>query len=79
MDIQHALRISALIFIPLWLLGCSDEATVAEKPVRPVMSVIAGASGSDFRKSFPGKINAAEQVDLAFQVPGRLIEMPIKK
>lgn len=59
--------------------ACSDESTVEEKPVRPVVSIIAGGENANLQRNFPGKINASRQVDLAFQVPGRLIELPVIK
>ncbi|MDN6180970.1 MAG: efflux RND transporter periplasmic adaptor subunit [Halomonas subglaciescola] len=64
----------------LLLSGCSDnqneEKTQAAPPVRPVaMQTISGtALGS---MSFNGVVRSAERAELAFRVPGKLVEMNV--
>jgi RND family efflux transporter MFP subunit len=41
------------------------------------MVVVAG--GEPHLRSFPGKVEASKQVELAFQVPGRLDKLPVKE
>jgi len=63
-----------------WLTGCSDDQTALPERVDPpvkVMQVGEGAEG--LIRKLPGTIRAAQQVDLAFQVQGRLIEFPVKE
>jgi RND family efflux transporter MFP subunit len=46
--------------------------------VRPVLSVVvADAAGLDGRR-FPGQAKATQELNLAFEVPGRLIERPVE-
>ena len=60
-----------------WALpGCGVEETPPE-PVRPVLSVVvADAAGLSGRR-FPGQAKATQELNLAFEVPGRLIERPV--
>ncbi len=59
------------------LLGCGVEDTPPE-PVRPVLSVVvADAAGLSGRR-FPGQAKATQELNLAFEVPGRLIERPVE-
>ncbi len=59
--------------------GADDDEAEAEKPVvRPVKSLLLPhASGSV--RSFPGMVRAVRRVDLAFNVPGRIIELPARE
>jgi len=61
-----------------WALpGCGVEETPPE-PVRPVLSVVvADAAGLSGRR-FPGQAKATQELNLAFEVPGRLIERPVE-
>ena len=61
-----------------WALpGCGVEDTPPE-PVRPVLSVVvADAAGLNGRR-FPGQAKATQELNLAFEVPGRLIERPVE-
>ena len=74
--------------LPLVLLGLSFLMTgcgtqngeaEAEKPVvRPVKSLLLPYASEGVR-SFPGTVRAVRRVDLAFNVPGRIIEFPAKE
>ncbi len=71
-----------IIFTSVTLLtSCSreQEAPAAREVIRPVKTmVILGPEGTRSRQ-FPGSVRAADRVDLAFQVHGPLIELPIKQ
>ena len=57
------------------LAGCGDEAP--PDPVRPVISMkVADAAGFGER-TFPGRAKATAEINVAFEVPGRLIERPV--
>lgn len=74
--------ISAVIVGGILILNaCRDQQDTAvdQQPVRPVKLLKIGDVGSDQRLKMPGTVRAADRVDLAFQVPGRLIEMPFKE
>ncbi|MEE8118773.1 MAG: efflux RND transporter periplasmic adaptor subunit [Gammaproteobacteria bacterium] len=75
-----SLRNSTLLFfIAVLLSACGSEPPPTEGPiVRPVkiLTVGTGASG---RFEFPGAISSAQQAEMAFEVAGRLVELPIKE
>jgi RND family efflux transporter MFP subunit len=57
--------------------GCGREAPVERAPVvRPVKLLKVGV-GAEGGRSFPGRVRAADQVDLAFRVGGPLIALPV--
>lgn len=47
--------------------------------VRPLKTMVVGASYSTAGRKYPGKVGANEEVDLAFQVSGQVIELLVKK
>ena len=59
--------------------GAQKGEEEAEKTVvRPVKSLLLPHASGGVR-SFPGTVQAVERVDLAFNVPGRIIELPAKE
>jgi RND family efflux transporter MFP subunit len=57
-------------------LGCGSEEP-PPKPIRPVRSlVVADLEGMEGRR-FAGQARAIQEANLAFEVPGRLIEFPV--
>jgi len=57
-----------------------EEAPVTEKTVvRPVKMMTLTSGGEMTKLSFPAKVRASQRVDLAFQVSGPLIKLPIKE
>ncbi len=46
---------------------------------RPVKVITLEAPSNTLERSFPGVVRAAERVELAFQVPGKLQELPAKQ
>src|SRR5262245_50815834 len=69
------------IALPVLLLvaGCSSDAPSGPEVVRPVKPVVVAAGGEPHVRSFPGKVEASRRVELAFQVPGVLIKLPVKE
>jgi multidrug efflux system membrane fusion protein len=60
-------------------LGCTPASVERTEPVRPVKTMVV-ASGGDVRtRIFPGVAEAARRVELAFQVPGLLVKLPVKE
>jgi RND family efflux transporter MFP subunit len=59
----------------LWLVlaGCEEEPPAAEPIVRPIKMLVIGAS-SEGTREYPGRIRAGQQIDMAFEVQGRIIE-----
>ena len=58
------------------LLACSTEAPAPEA-IRPVISIKVADVQTFSESTLPGHAKAAQEADLAFEVPGRLIERPV--
>ena len=54
-----------------------EQEPVAEEVVRPAKVMTVTSMDEEFRRTYPGKVRAAQRVDLAFQVAGPLIELPV--
>ena len=68
-----------LLFPIPWAIGCSQNAPPTADVVRPVKTMVV-TSGDDMRmRSFPGTVEASKRVELAFQVPGLLVTLPVKE
>jgi RND family efflux transporter MFP subunit len=66
------------VFASLALLGaCSDEAPPPEPVVRPVKMVEFAAISGTTEIDYPGRVQAAERSELAFEVAGRIVEFPV--
>ncbi len=61
------------------LAGCDRgrDATKSPPPIRPVKTMVIAASDGLSSRSFSGRVDATKRVELAFQVPGLLVELPI--
>jgi RND family efflux transporter MFP subunit len=58
--------------------GCSkQEEEVVREVVRPVKLLTIQGNTTATRRTFPGRVRASQRVDLAFQVAGPLIELPV--
>lgn len=60
------------------LSGCSSDEPVERETARPVKLMVVTAGDDLNVRSFPGTVEAARRVELAFQVSGRLVELPVK-
>ncbi|RLA28281.1 MAG: hypothetical protein DRQ63_03925, partial [Gammaproteobacteria bacterium] len=62
------------------LLAACEKAPV-EKPevVRPVRIITISGLGAGDTLSYPGEIQGIQNAELAFEVPGRIVEMPIRE
>lgn len=62
----------------LSLTACSDNSnqTTPEK-AKPAKVVVVGQAVSSAARSFTGVVEASRSVQLAFQVPGRIIKLPV--
>src|SRR5215813_12945123 len=58
-------------------IGCGSKP--GTEAARPVKTLVVGAGNKPQVRSFPGKVEAAKSVELAFQVPGLLIKEPGKE
>ena len=76
----RALRLLLLVVSAVCLaVGCSSRKSTETEQVRPVKTFVVAAGNKPNVRSFPGKVEAAKSVELAFQVPGLLIKEPGKE
>jgi multidrug efflux system membrane fusion protein len=71
----HALA----LVIAFGAAGCSRPAPEAAEPVRPVRTLVVNAGNEEGIRAFPGRVEASKQVELAFQVPGLLANLPVRE
>ena len=76
-------RFSAIlmaVFFLFFLFSCSKkEEKAAVEVIRPVKMMAIASGGEAFKRAFPGKVQASQEVDLSFKVSGPLIELPVKE
>lgn len=72
---------SAAIALALTALavGCAPQEEPRPEVVRPVKTMIVATGAATQVRSFPGKVQGARSVDLAFQVPGLLVSLRVKE
>lgn len=63
----------------LLAVGCSSQVPLPANPVRPIKTTVVVAGEEPHVRSFPGKVEALRKVELAFRVPGRLDQLPVKE
>jgi multidrug efflux system membrane fusion protein len=63
-----------------WLgVGCTQEEPPATVAIRPVKTQVVAVGESTRERTFPGVVEASRRVELAFQVPGILVSLPVKE
>ena len=70
-SLTHLVTVSAILLVS----ACGQEPAPVEL-VRPVLAIQVGANEGLGGRSFPGRAQAAQEVDLSFRVNGPLIELP---
>jgi multidrug efflux system membrane fusion protein len=73
-------RIAPIGLSIIWLAaGCSPPAATRSDVIRPVKTMVVTAGSESHVRTFPGKAEASKKVELAFQVPGLLVNLPVKE
>jgi multidrug efflux system membrane fusion protein len=72
------LQLVALTIICL-TAGCSRQTETRSEVARPVKTMVVAAGDQLLARTFPGKVEASKSVELAFQVPGLLVKLPVKE
>lgn len=67
----------AAIGVSLVFFGCRGEKAVERAPVVRAVKVVTVGGDSAQSRSFPGRVQASDQVDLSFRVDGPLTEFPV--
>jgi multidrug efflux system membrane fusion protein len=77
--LQAGARCSFALLCMALVFGCSAKPDDVSDAVRPVKTMVVVA-GDDLRiRSFPGKVEASKRVEMAFQVSGLLVQLPVKE
>jgi membrane fusion protein, multidrug efflux system len=71
--------LSPLIVLLPMALGCAPAPQKKALPIRPVKTLVVTAGGQPRIRMFPGTVEAAKKVELAFQVPGLLQKLPARE
>ena len=59
--------------------SCSRKAPPAAEVVRPVKTMVVTLGGDSRTRTFPGRVEAAKQVELTFQVAGLIVDLPVRE
>lgn len=68
-----------LVVLAVFIQSCSKPEPPAGESVRPVKMVEVGSPESGQIRVFPGRVNASQRVDLAFQVSGPIVSLPVNE
>jgi len=55
--------------------GCGKEEPEAKEIIRPVKMMTIGAGAGSGTREYPGSVRAAEEIQLSFEVAGRIVEL----
>lgn len=78
----------ALTAVATWLglaswglvaIGCGEEPAPTAPTARPVKILTVGAGGAGITREFPGKLSAAQTAEVAFEVSGKILELPVEE
>ena len=72
-------RIVGICFTLLFSFGCKEPEIEPEEIVRPIKIIEVAAEGRTGKAEYPGRVAAADEVELAFEVQGRLVELNVKE
>ncbi len=78
---MHRSRLHASFLLSLAALvgGCNSQPTARPEVARPVKTMVVSAGGQPQVRTFPGRVDASRRVELAFQVPGLIVSLPVKE
>jgi membrane fusion protein, multidrug efflux system len=68
-----------VLSILLLVSGCSPKASAPAEVVRPVKTMVVSAGAESNVRTFPGRVEASNKVELAFQVSGLLVSLPVRE
>lgn len=78
---KNYLGLLAAIGLLAVLSGCGEQEPLAESKavIRPVPIMAVAASDGISGLRFPGRVRAVQRAELAFNLPGRIIELPVQE
>ena len=71
------LRLAAVMLTTFLLFACGETEQPEKEIVRPVKLMTLGGDGAAATVEYPGEISAVRSVELGFEVPGKIVELPI--
>jgi membrane fusion protein, multidrug efflux system len=79
--LRGAFSRSVLIALSIIVLvsGCSPKAPTPIEVVRPVKTMVVSAGAESNVRTFAGRVEASNKVELAFQVSGLLVSFPVRE
>lgn len=75
--LQRAAAGGLLLAGALGFVGCGEEPAPAAPVARPVKILTIGAQGAGETREYSGTIAAVQHSEMAFEVPGKIIEFPV--
>ncbi len=60
-------------------LGCAEEPAPEPEVVQPVKAVVFGQEGRARTFSYPGRVYPNTSIEVSFEVPGQIVELPVAK
>ncbi len=72
-----SLVLLTVLMTALLFSGCAEEEKVVEEVIRPVKLLTIGDAGVGGQREYPGRVEAATEVLLGFEVPGRIVELSV--
>ena len=63
----------------VFLVEVKPEPEAEDKAIRPIKSLVVGGGIRSPKVYFPGTLEAETEVDLSFEVGGRLVEFPVRR
>src|SRR5260370_7933216 len=75
----RALRLLVGLSIICLITACSRQNQTRSEAARPVKTMVVASGNQPLVRTFPGKVEASKSVELAFQVPGLLVKLPVKE
>jgi RND family efflux transporter MFP subunit len=68
----------SMVVLP-YAIGCTEPEPERGETVRPVKTMVIVEGENTTTRAFPGRVDAANRVQLAFQVPGLLASLPVRE
>jgi RND family efflux transporter MFP subunit len=76
---RGACQLALCFALGIAILACGEEPVEQAPVARPVKILELGAGTSAARLEYPGEISAAQHAEMAFEVPGKIIEFPVRE
>lgn len=74
--VRHLLLLIASILVFAGIFGCGSEPEERAPVVRPVKMLTVG-TGSGGSLEYPGEVRAAQDAEVSFEIPGRIVELAV--